>query len=80
MSVNVWGILLVVFCISCLVINTYVTPFIELFQKSFVVKTRSFNRVANSNLIKKPFLQTIVIGNNCFGSAQTLKIDGLNQL
>lgn len=80
MSVNVWGILLVVFCISCLVINTYVTPFIELFQKSFVVKTRSFNRVANLSFKKKPFLQTIVIGNNCFGSAQTLKIDGLNQL
>ena len=74
------GILLIVICICYFVGNNFTIPFIGLFQKSFVVKSNRYNELATLDLDNKPFLQKIEIGDDCFGSVQTFKIDGLNRL
>ena len=74
------GILLIVICICYFVGNTFNTPFIGVFQKSFVVKSSRCNKLETLDLSNKPFLEKIDIGNDCFGSVQTFKIDGLNRL
>ena len=74
------GILLIVICICYFVGNSFFTPFIGLFQKSFVVKSNGYNKLATLDLSNKPFLQKIEIGNDCFGSVKTFRIHGLNRL
>ena len=74
------GILLIVICIYYYVGNTFFTPFIGIFQKSFVVKSNGYNELATLDLNNKPFLQKIEIGDDCFGSVITFRIEGLNRL
>ena len=74
------GILLIVICIYYFVGNSFFTPFIGLFQKSFVVKSNRYNKLATLDLSNKPLLQKIEIGNDCFGSVKTFRIDRLHRL
>ena len=45
-----------------------------------IISSNSCNDLISLNLNKYKLLQSIEIGNNCFGSVQTFKIDGLNRL
>ena len=44
------------------------------------MKSNRYNKLATLDIINKPFLQKIEIGDDCFGSVKTFKIDGLNRL
>ena len=53
---------------------------VDLKVKDLVICSNSCNDVNALDLSKFQCLRSIEIGNDCFGSVQTFKIDGLNQL
>ena len=53
---------------------------LDLKVKELVICSNSCNDVNELNLNKFEWLESIEIGNDCFGSVKTFKIDGLNRL
>ena len=75
-------LLFIILCVAIISIlyYTHINPYVSLFQTTFTVKSFHYNKVAGFKLSKRPFLQSIRIGNDCFASVSSVQIMGLSSL
>ena len=75
-----FGLLLIIVFIYCIVQNAFTLPYVSIFKKSFVVKSNKFNMVTSLEFKNKPYLKTIEIHDQCFRSVKTFYINGVIRL